>query len=112
MLSEAVNGSAKVSSPACECELQIHLRNRILGALETAGYPELRSVKCHVGEEVVVLRGVLPSYHLKQVAQHAILVLDDQRIVKNLIEVSSQQAGLAMERPGATSPARPSAPRR
>lgn len=112
MLSEAANGSADVPSQGCECELETHLRNRILGALENAGYPELRSVRCHVAEGVVVLRGMLPSYHLKQVAQHAILVLDDQRIVKNLIEVSSQCTGLAMWGAGATPPDHPSAPRR
>jgi hypothetical protein len=95
MLSEAVNGSADVQSQDCECELEIQLRSRILGALETAGYPELRSVRCQVDEGVVVLRGVLPSYHLKQVAQHAILALNTWHVVKNLIDVSSRATNVS-----------------
>ena len=73
---------------AGESELESRLRNRMLAALRTAGYPELWSVRCHVSPCAVVLCGVLPSYHLKQVAQQAILMLNDRRDVKNLIEVS------------------------
>lgn len=89
MSSETVKGATVVQSQSIECGLETQFRNRILGALENAGYPELRSVRCQVGQGVVVLRGVLPSYHLKQVAQHAILALNDGRVIKNLIDVSS-----------------------
>jgi hypothetical protein len=88
MSSEAVKGEAGAPSQCGEFGLEVRLRNRILGALETAGYPELRSVRCQLDEGVVVLHGVLPSYHLKQVAQHAILALNDGHVVKNLIDVS------------------------
>lgn len=92
MSSEAVTGEAGVPAQCGEFGLEVCLRNRILGALETAGYPELRSVRCQVDEGVVVLHGVLPSYHLKQVAQHAILALNDGHVVKNLIDVPSRVA--------------------
>ncbi|HUY88720.1 MAG TPA: hypothetical protein VMV10_08305 [Pirellulales bacterium] len=89
MYFKSANDLATAESQPRDCELETRLRKRILAALRTAGYPELWSVRCHVSEDAVVLSGVLPSYHLKQVAQHAILVLNDPRVVKNLIEVSS-----------------------
>lgn len=100
MSSEALKRAAKVQTQSDECEFEAHLRNRILGALETAGYPELRSVRCQVGEGIVVLRGVLPSYHLKQVAQHAILALNDGPVVKNLIDVASRSSKALKARAG------------
>jgi hypothetical protein len=92
MWSESANLLADGRSHGDQCVLEQQLRIQILCALETAGYPELRSVRCQVDEGSVVLRGVLPSYHLKQVAQQAILALHDTRVVKNLIDVSSQRA--------------------
>ena len=89
MYFKSANELTSAASQPHDSELESRLRNRILAALRTAGYPELWSVRCHVSEGAVVLRGVLPSYHLKQLAQHTILVLNDRRVVKNLIEVSS-----------------------
>ena len=87
MLSELANGSTDTLSECRDGNLERRLQSRILSALRSAGYAELWSVRCQVGEGVVVLSGVLPSYHLKQVAQHAILELNDPRVVQNLIEV-------------------------
>lgn len=89
MFFELANDAAPAAPQTDDSELESRLRNRMLAALRTAGYPELWSVRCHVSPRALVLCGVLPSYHLKQVAQHAILMLDDRRDVKNMIEVSS-----------------------
>ena len=50
-------------------------------------YLALRNVHCDYREGVLTLRGCLPSYHLKQVAQAAVASLDGVDRVINQIEV-------------------------
>jgi hypothetical protein len=44
-------------------------------------------VQCQVIDGVVFLRGVVPSFHLKQVAQAVILRLPEVQGVQNALEV-------------------------
>jgi osmotically-inducible protein OsmY len=50
-------------------------------------YLALKNVKCEYQEGVLTLRGCLPSYYLKQVAQTAVAQLDGVRQIVNLIQV-------------------------
>ena len=50
-------------------------------------YLALRNVRCDYCAGVLTLRGCLPSYHLKQVAQAAVAALADVEQVVNQIEV-------------------------
>jgi hypothetical protein len=66
----------------------------IPGVAERAGqellrnaYLALKNVTCEYREGVLTLRGCLPSYYLKQVAQTAVGHLDGVRQVVNLIQV-------------------------
>ena len=52
-------------------------------------YLALRNVHCDFSEGVLTLHGCLPSYHLKQVAQTAVVALEGVRQVVNKIEVLS-----------------------
>lgn len=45
------------------------LASRISEVLQASGYAVLRSVKVEYDEDVVVLRGRVPTFYLKQVAQ-------------------------------------------
>ena len=58
-------------------------RSRLLGN----PYLALRNVQCDFADGVLTLRGCLPSYYLKQVAQTAVAQLDGVRQVVNLIQV-------------------------
>ena len=60
-----------------------HARSRLLGN----PYLALRNVSCEYQGGVLTLRGCLPSYHLKQVAQTAVAALDGVERVVNEIEV-------------------------
>jgi osmotically-inducible protein OsmY len=60
-----------------------HARSRLL----RNPYLALRNVSCDYREGVLTLRGCLPSYHLKQVAQTAVASLDGVAQVVNEIEV-------------------------
>ena len=59
--------------------------------LRTNSYSALRSVSCDFLDGVVVLRGYLPTYYLKQVAQEAVsqLELEGVEWIDNQIDVVS-----------------------
>ncbi len=50
-------------------------------------YLALKNVSCEYREGVLTLRGCLPSYYLKQMAQTAVARLDGVQRIDNLIEV-------------------------
>ena len=57
------------------------------GRLRGKPYLALRNVSCDCRGGVLVLRGRLPSYYLKQVAQEAVVRLEGVKGVENQIEV-------------------------
>ena len=57
--------------------------------LRNSGYHELHLVSCDFYEGVVTLRGRVPSFYLKQVAQEVILRLDGAEEVNNRLEVAA-----------------------
>jgi osmotically-inducible protein OsmY len=61
--------------------------------LRASGYLSLRGVRCEVIAGVVVLRGTVPSYFLKQAAQAAVARLHAVKAVTNLIEVNAPPSG-------------------
>jgi hypothetical protein len=65
----------------------------VLGALRGSGYRAVGSLRCEVEGGVVTVSGVVPSYHLKQVAQAALLRLRDIKGVRNLVEVRRDRDG-------------------
>ncbi len=59
------------------------------GRLRGNPYRALRHVTCDCREGVLVLRGCLPTYYLKQVAQGAVARLEGVRAVDNRIQVAA-----------------------
>ncbi len=55
--------------------------------LRETGYPALTTVSCHYHEGVLILRGCVPSYHLKQVAQTVVAQLPEVQQVVNRLTV-------------------------
>jgi hypothetical protein len=62
-------------------------------ALRSSGYRPLGGLRCQVCDGVVTVSGVVPSFHLKQLAQAAVLKLAAVRGVRNLVEVSAAGQG-------------------
>jgi hypothetical protein len=56
-------------------------------ALRATGYPTLRHIQATVGGPLVLLRGRVPSYYLKQLAQEAARGVAEGREVRNEIQV-------------------------
>jgi hypothetical protein len=52
------------------------LRSAAPARLRSSGYAGLRRLRCEVTDALVIVRGVLPSYYLKQMAQAVLLRLD------------------------------------
>jgi osmotically-inducible protein OsmY len=57
--------------------------------LRKSGYHELQLVSCDFHEGVLTLRGRVPSFYLKQVAQEVIRRLDGAEEVNNRLEVAA-----------------------
>jgi osmotically-inducible protein OsmY len=60
---------------------------RVERALRATGYPPLRAVEVSVCGQLVILRGRVPSYYMKQFAQAAALALPGVRELRNDVEV-------------------------
>jgi hypothetical protein len=61
-------------------------------------YLALRSVSCDCRGGVLVLRGCLPSYYLKQVAQEAVARLPGVQAVDNQIQIVTSASRSERER--------------
>jgi osmotically-inducible protein OsmY len=79
---ETVGGSGQPSDELLEAKLQADLRG--------SSYHALRRVKCQLQRGVVTLRGQVPSYYHKQVAQVlARSRLGGVALVRNKLEVAT-----------------------
>jgi hypothetical protein len=61
--------------------------DRAEGCLRGNAYLALKNVSCDYREGVLTLRGCLPTYYLKQIAQTAVGGLDGVQKIVNLIQV-------------------------
>ena len=61
--------------------------------LELSGYTALRQLQCEIIESMVIVRGFLPSYYLKQMAQSILQRLEGIQTVMNLVEVRPDNSG-------------------
>lgn len=61
-------------------------------ALRSAGYPPLWNVACELVEGVLILRGRVSTYYLKQLAQTAVMATQKVETLENRIEVTSCEA--------------------
>jgi osmotically-inducible protein OsmY len=63
------------------------LYKAVMRHLQASGYLQLRRLRCEVADGMVTLSGRVPSFHLKQVAQAAVLRIAAVRKVENLVQV-------------------------
>ena len=54
---------------------------------QSSPYVALRSIVCEFHEGVLVLRGQVPSYYLKQLAQELVRDLDGIGVIVNVVDV-------------------------
>lgn len=56
-------------------------------SLRATGHAELREVHCRISAGIIVLRGTVGSYYLKQLAQAVVVQVDGVLAVANAIDV-------------------------
>src|SRR5262249_46261898 len=67
------------------------LAEQVALALFATGYPALRNLEVVVGDRLVLLRGRVPSYYLKQLAQAAALAVPEVHQLCNQLEVTGSR---------------------
>jgi hypothetical protein len=75
-----------VAAPTLRLE-DLCLAERVERALCGTGYQALRAVEVAVCGPLIILRGRVPSYYLKQLAQAAALEVDGVRELRNDLDV-------------------------
>ncbi len=70
--------------------------------LETSGYAALRMLRCEILGTMLIVRGFVPSFYLKQMAQTILQRLDGVAGVMNLVEVKGNEPAPGVEPATAT----------
>lgn len=73
---------------ACSSSGTLSLSVKVERALQSTAYSALRGVRVSVHDEVVVLRGRVPTFHMKQIAQAAAGSVPGVREVRNELDVA------------------------
>ncbi len=64
------------------------IEDRVKSVLQSSSYHHIQQVSCEVNDGVLILRGRVPSYYLKQIAQTAVLDLTcNGLVIDNQMEV-------------------------
>jgi osmotically-inducible protein OsmY len=73
-----------ISHPAkYPCELEL----RAVAALRRSGHRMLHEAGCTCSDDTIVLTGVVPSFHMKQLAQEAVRNVEGVRRIDNRLAV-------------------------
>lgn len=75
---------SRESEDALEPAAAVH---RATQRLHTAGHACFKSLVCEYHEGVLTVRGIVPSWYLKQLAQEELMQVEGVNLVINLIEV-------------------------
>lgn len=86
---ESANCQLVDAAPRPASQADARVAERIEQALRATGYQSLRDVEIFVADGLVVLRGKLPSYYMKQVTQAAVRAVRGVRGVRDELDVVS-----------------------
>jgi BON domain len=75
------------------------LTEAVSRALCASGYPRLRDLEIEHRDGIVILRGRVPTYHQKQLAQAAALRVEGVREIVNEVEVVCDERDRSVIRP-------------
>jgi osmotically-inducible protein OsmY len=70
-----------------QSRVDLHLAERVERSLRATGYPSLRALEISVCGRLVILRGRVPSYYMKQLAQAVAMTVPGIDRVDNDLEV-------------------------
>ncbi len=73
--------------PRFETDLSSDIESEVRESLQSTQHAALRHIECSVHDDTVILRGRVPSYYLKQMAQVKVTCVAGIEQVDNRIEV-------------------------
>jgi osmotically-inducible protein OsmY len=85
---EAKFSRPEAGVPVAQGRGELRLEERVGRALRATGYPPLRATDVAVREGLVILRGRVPSYYLKQIAQATVLAVPGVQELCNDLDVA------------------------
>lgn len=71
------------------CQTNEELYHRIKVLFQTSGHVDLNRVRLDVGQDEVFLKGHVPTYFMKQMAQTLVLSLDEVKLLHNHLTVEN-----------------------
>src|SRR5262245_23058871 len=80
------------------CRTESSVAAEVSRRLQESSYPALRRIACDEHETVLTLRGRVPSFHVKQLAQALAAGVVGVEVIANRIEVAAGPVGGAEER--------------
>jgi osmotically-inducible protein OsmY len=86
---EAARAGQPVASEEARLPVDSGLAERVERALRATGYSPVHAVEVSVRGRLVILRGRVPSYYMKQLAQAAVLDVPGVRDLRNDVLVVS-----------------------
>jgi osmotically-inducible protein OsmY len=72
---------------AAQLPMDHGLAERVGRVLNATGYSPLRAIEVSIHSQLVILRGRVPSYYMKQLAQAAVLDVPGVRALRNDVQV-------------------------
>jgi hypothetical protein len=78
---------AETTWQSAECLCGLRLAERVERAVRATGYPSLRTIEVAACERLVILRGRVPSYYMKQMAQATAVAVPGVCEVRNDLDV-------------------------
>jgi hypothetical protein len=85
--SSVYSGCYELVDRSCSPDFQRQLLDGVLQALDSSGRRALRRVDIRVDERTITLSGRVPSFFLKQMAQHVTASVDGVSAVDNRLVV-------------------------
>jgi osmotically-inducible protein OsmY len=83
----AKDAPAETGSHSTECLGDLRLAERVERAVRATGYPSLRAIEVAACERLVILRGRVPSYYMKQMAQATAVAVPGVCELRNDLDV-------------------------
>ena len=87
MLSMPACGSIRNARDDGMTQARRIIEGSVAARLRQSPYPSLRRISCGLGDAALILRGRVPSYYMKQVAQIIAVSVDGVSVVQNELEV-------------------------
>jgi osmotically-inducible protein OsmY len=94
---QVVSANTAIKTSSLPTSRALRVSERVENRLRNSAYSALRSLYCETYEGITILRGRLPTYYLKQIAQTVATQVEGVTEIVNRIEVVPPAGHLSRE---------------